>query len=158
MLYHYTPAYRAVMIIRSGILQPSTVGLIESDTPYIWFSSNDKGDQTATHGSKTIAAVLGKPATRHVRFTYTGNDAMPYASLKMRYHHRKTLEKKANGSIPSQWYGLTGSLPIERLTLQDCKNGQWETINSDKLISEFNHVELSLFDGKVAFRLIETNL
>ena len=154
MLYHYTPAYRAVMIIQSGILQPSTVGLLEPDTAYVWFSSNDKKDQTATHGSKMIEAVLGKSATRHVRFKYTGNDAIPYASLKMRYHHRKMLEKKANGSIPSQWYGLPDSLPIGRLTLQDCKNEQWETISNDKLISEFNHVEFLFFDGKPALRFI----
>ena len=154
MFYHYTPAYRAAMIISSGILQPSTIGLIESDTPYIWLSSNDQKDQTATIGSKMVATMLGKSAIRQVRFAYPGTDPIPYAKLKIRYLHRKMLERKANGSIPSQWYGLPGTLRLEQITLQDRINGQWETIDNSKLISEFTKAEFSMIDGKVFFQLV----
>lgn len=150
--YHYTPAYRAAMILRSGILQPFNVGLIESDTPYIWFSSNQKTDKTATIGSKTIALVIGERCVRQVRFSYNGADLTPYAKLKIRLSHRKSLEKKANGSLPIEWYGLKGCLSTERLTLEDRIDGQWQPIDSDSLLSEFKGIDLKLFGNSVAFQ------
>ena len=152
MFYHYTPAYRAAMILRSGVLQPSTVGLIESDTSYIWFSSNQKTDKTATIGSKMIALVVGNHSVRQVRFFYDGSDLTPYAKLKIRLSHRRFLEKKANGSLPIQWYGFKGCLPTGRLTLEDRIDGQWQPIDSDALLSEFRGIDLKLFGNSVAFQ------
>lgn len=151
-LFHYTPAYRAAMILRSGILQPSTVGLIESDTPYIWFSSNQKTDKTATIGSKTIALVLGERCVRQVRFSYDGSDSTPYAKMKIRSSHRRFLEKKANGSLPIEWYGLQGFLSLSQVTLEDRINGEWKAISNDALLSEFQAIELIPFGNSVAFQ------
>ena len=150
--YHYTPAYRAAMVLRSGILQPSTVGLIESDTAYIWFSSNQKTDKTATIGSKTIALVVGDHSVRQVRFSYDGADLTPYAKLKIRLSHRRFLEKRAKGSLPIEWYGLKGCLSTERLILEDRIDGQWQPIDGDSLLSEFQGIDLKLFGNSVAFQ------
>ena len=156
--YHYTPAYRAAMILRSGILQPSTVGLIESDTAYIWFSSNQKTDKTATIGSKTLALVVGNHSVRQVRFSYDGADLTPYAKLKIRLSHRRFLEKRSNGSLPIEWYGLKGCLSTELLILEDRIDGKWQPIDGDSLLSEFQGIDLKPFGNSVAFQFKEAAL
>ena len=42
-LFHYTPVFHAVMILRDGVIRRST----GNTPPYVWLSSNKTGDPTA---------------------------------------------------------------------------------------------------------------
>ena len=49
-LFHYTPVFHAVMILRDGVIRRST----GNTPPYVWLSSNKTGDPTACRIPRSI--------------------------------------------------------------------------------------------------------
>lgn len=149
--HHYTPAYRAAMILRSGVLTPFTIGLRDGDTAYCWFSTNPDMDRTATTSGPMTRTILGDHRTRHMRFTYLGNDLIPYSKLRIRFSHRKKLEDRAKNvnSLPFQWYGTDREIPLSSLSLEDSINGVWKPIDPESLLTEFDGFNLKLLGNQI---------
>ena len=79
-LFHYTPVFFAVMILRTGVIR-------RSSGTYVWLSSNPTNEPTANRAVPSQkqfrqydAHMLG--AYKQARFVFHGCDATPWADLR----------------------------------------------------------------------------
>jgi hypothetical protein len=113
-LFHYTPVFHAVMILRDGVIRRSS----GKTPPYVWLSSNPTNEPTATRAVPSTeqfhqydAHMLG--AYKQVRFVFHGYAATPWAALRLSSVTRRNLKRKAKdkGGRPEDWFTLLDDVP-----------------------------------------------
>jgi hypothetical protein len=125
-LFHYTPVFRAVMILREGVIKRST----GKTPPYVWLSSNPTGEPTAMaiHPSGLVQMGGDERALfafgGWVRFVFDGYEPISWRDLPLPGAVRGDLERKAElkGGQPGEWFALDRdvrctNLPLEIQTL-----------------------------------------
>lgn len=92
-LFHYTPVFSAVMILRDGVIRRSS----GKTPPYVWLSSTPTNEPTANRAvlspeqfRQCDAHVLG--AQRQARFVFYGCVATPWADLRLPSAERRNLK------------------------------------------------------------------
>lgn len=135
-LFHYTPVFNAVMILRDGVIRRSS----GKTPPYVWLSSNTTSEPTPTRLRALDGAnppmANGSALLAGARFVLHESDAIPWRSLPLTNADRLDLEQKGRdkGAQPEEWFALeadvlSASLPLE---IKD-ETGKWQEIAHDDL-------------------------
>ena len=144
LVWHYTTGQKHSLIMESGELQPTTIGVSYPEKGILWFSSNQYWEPTANKGAKIDGAMvtLSMEETRD-----NGYGLFRYGMRLDRLHPWKKLIKKSRmskdvasgleevgkeqGADPSHWYGKTTVIPLKRIksiqTMGD--DNQWKDIS-----------------------------
>ena len=129
-VWHYTTMSKLDSILMDQQLRPSTVGLIEDESPILWFSTNEQWEETANK----LAQIKGRATTLTQRETFEkfggllrfgikanhpklvawpeiGNQAGTPAALQ------RSLEQTAiaKGSKPEEWLGILSPLRMDQI-------------------------------------------
>jgi hypothetical protein len=153
-LFHYTPVFRAVMILRDGMIKRSS----GKTPPYVWFSSNPTNEPTANRAvlspeqfRQCDAHMLGA-FQRKARFVFHGC-ATSWADLRLPSAGRRNLRQlaKQKGGRPEEWFTLPDGVPCRDLRLElETLEGPWQEIEQDDLKRRYEDLEVTLDDnGKV---------
>lgn len=136
-LFHYTPVFSAVMILRERLIRRSKV-LRSSDPPaYVWLSSNPKNEPMACRvvsSREQTSAYLGR-----ARFVFHGCDATPWADLRLTRAVRRGLERLAEpkGGQPEEWFALPDDVPCRDLPLEIEMAGGWQEVVHDDFLLQY---------------------
>jgi hypothetical protein len=125
-VWHYTPAYRARMILQAGHISPPTRHANASYNRLIWFSGNQVSEPTAAFSPSMAAAGLGfgcrfgLPASdnRLTRFTD--------APMPDQLRSELTRSGRAAGANPREWWVMAGAAPVAGLLFQTRRIQRWE--------------------------------
>jgi hypothetical protein len=135
-LFHYTPVFRAVMILRDGIIRRSS----GKTPPYVWLSSNTTNEPTAARLRALDGAnppiANGSALLAGARFVFHDCDATPWVDLQLTSDVRRKLKEWAEpkGGRPEEWFALDADVPSAslRLEIKD-EIGAWQEIAHDDL-------------------------
>jgi hypothetical protein len=122
-LFHYTPVYGAVMILRDGVIRRST----GKTPPYVWLSSNPIYEPRAlairrehlgqmVDDERALLAFRGR-----ARFVFhDGCEAIPYQNLPLPCAVRSDLESNAQraGGRPEEWFAFDRDVRCAGLPLE----------------------------------------
>ena len=162
-MFHYTPVFRAVMILRDGVIRRSS----GNTPPYLWLSSNPTNEPTACR------AVLSMEQIRQcnerallfalqggARFVFHGCDAIPWQDLLLTSDARRNLKQLAEpkGGRPEEWFALDNDLPSASLPLEiEDEIGAWRKIAHDDLKRQYEDLEVTkAVGGRLNFRMRAT--
>jgi hypothetical protein len=127
-LFHYTQGYRAVMILRDGVIKRST----GETPPYVWLSCNQTGEATASRirPEWLPPPILDDPRALFAfqgwaRFVFEGFNSIRWQDVPLTEAKRLDLEQKAKNKDcrPEEWFALIeddvrcADLPLEIETL-----------------------------------------
>jgi hypothetical protein len=133
-IWHYTPAFRAKMILKSGSLMPPHNN---SDAHYrqlVWLSSEQIFEPTASY-SPTLTR-LGLDFT--VRFGLPSNDRrlIKFADAPLDAAERERLSKIGRkwGANPKKWFVVVGAIPVVEMTFETRRNQRWESEDPNTFI------------------------
>jgi hypothetical protein len=93
-LFHYTPVFRAVMILRAGVIRRSS----GNTPPYVWLSSNPTNEPTACRAVLSMEQIRQCSERvlfafqRWARFVFHGCDAIPWQDLLLTSDARRNLK------------------------------------------------------------------
>jgi hypothetical protein len=135
-LFHYTPVYSAVMILRDGVIRRSS----GKTPPYVWLSSNTTNEPTAAR----LRALDGtEPPTTYgpallagARFVFQECEAIPWQDLPLTRAVRSELVGLAEpkGGRPEEWFALDADVPSASLPLEiKDEIGAWREIAHEDL-------------------------
>ncbi len=156
-LFHYTQVFRAVMILRDGVIRRSS----GNTPPYVWLSSNPTNEPTACR------AVLSMEKIRQcnerelfalqgwARFVFHGCDATPWVDLQLTSDARRNLKQLAEpkGGRPEEWFALDNDVPSAFLPLEKDEIGVWREIAHDDLKCQYEDLEVTkAVGGRLNFR------
>jgi hypothetical protein len=135
-LFHYTPVFRAVMILRDGIIRRSS----GKTPPYVWLSSNTTNEPTAARLRALDGAdppmANGSALLAGARFVFHDCDATPWVDLQLTSDVRRNLKEWAEpkGGRPEEWFALDADVPSASLPLEiKDEIGAWREIAHDDL-------------------------
>jgi hypothetical protein len=135
-LFHYTPVYGAVMILRDGVIRRST----GKTPPYVWLSSNPIDEPTAVRLlalDGTLPPMANGPALlAGARFVFQECEAIPWQDLPLTRAVRSELVGLAEpkGWRPEEWFALDADVPSASLPLEiEDETGAWREIAHDNL-------------------------
>lgn len=134
-LFHYTPVFHAVMILRSGVIRRSS-GKIP---PYVWLSSNQTDEPTAARfPPQELVGYQGDELYLRggrARFVFDEYDAIPWQDLPLDRSVRDNLEHKgkAKGGRSEEWFGIETDVPSASLPLEIEIEMGWRRMAQDKL-------------------------
>jgi hypothetical protein len=135
-LFHYTPVYGAVMILRDGVIRRST----GKTPPYVWLSSNSIDEPTAVRLlalDGTLPPMANGPAlSAGARFVFHECDAIPWQDLPLTPAVLSWLKRLAEpkGGRPEEWFALDADVPSASLPLEiKDEIGAWREITHDDL-------------------------
>jgi hypothetical protein len=137
-LFHYTPVFRAVMILRDGVIRRSSGKVVP---PYVWLSSNPTNEPTA---NRIYDARTTRQACGQARFVFHGCVATPWADLRLSDAARSNLEQLAEpkGGLPEEWFVLPDDVPCRDLPLEiETLEGPWQEIEQDDLQAPIRGLE-----------------
>jgi hypothetical protein len=155
-LFHYTPVFHAVMILRDSVIRRSS----GKTPPYVWLSSNPTNEPTANRAvlspeqfRQCDAHMLGA-FQRQARFVFhDGCVATPWADLRLPSAERRNLKvlAKRKGGRPEEWFTWPDDVPCRDLRLElETLEGRWQEIEQDDLKRRYEDLEVTLDDnGKV---------
>jgi hypothetical protein len=154
-LFHYTPVFRAVMILRERVILRSK----GKTPPYVWLSSNQTDEPTANrpvltsgHLRKIDAHALSAYQGQ-ARFVFRGCAAIPWSHLPLAPDVRRDLKRlaKPKGGRPEEWFALPNDVPCRGLPLEiETLDGGWQETGQDDLTRHYNDLEVTLGDdGRV---------
>lgn len=142
--WHYTTGQKLKLILESGVLKPTAIGVRPPELPLLWFSSAPYWEPTACKailtGPGTIRTLTMRETYAYceglVRFGYDSSKLWRGAELlkksRMRQRDwdglvREGLRQKAN---PAQWFGTAQALPLEEMVTIERMNEafQWESL------------------------------
>jgi hypothetical protein len=137
--YHYTTGEKVQSIITDGQLNRSIIGITEGELPVLWFSKNQRFENTSRKGlfyrgnKLNWDLSLQHNLMTNVRFGIRNDDprlmnwittcsVSGTPTRDVRY-----MEKigKIWGSFPSNWYGVLSDVSIKELTFQVWDGNQW---------------------------------
>jgi hypothetical protein len=137
-LFHYTPIFRAVMILREGVILRSK----GKTPPYVWLSSNLTNEPTASRAVLTSEQLRRSDARALIayqgwaRFVFDGCDATPWANLRLTPADRRKLKQlaKHKGGRSEEWFALPDDVPCCGLPLEtQTLDGRWQETGQDDL-------------------------
>ena len=134
-LFHYTQVFRAVMILRDGVIRRST----GNTPPYVWLSSNPTNEPTAARARPSMEQILlcnGPALFAGARFVFHDCDATPWVDLQLTSDVRRNLKQlaKPKGGRPKEWFALDADVPSASLLLEiEDEIGAWREIAPDDL-------------------------
>jgi hypothetical protein len=134
-LFHYTPIFRAVMIVRDGVIRRSS----GKTPPYVWLSSNTTNEPTAARAIPSMEQTLkcnGPALFAGARFVFHDCDATSWADLQLTSDVRRNLKQlaKPKGGQPKEWFALDADVPSASLPLEiEDETGAWREIAHDNL-------------------------
>jgi hypothetical protein len=129
-MYHYTPSYRASMILNDGALRPSRVHSFPGTESLVWFTTSTNIDPTVTVHSQGVAALTGERF--YVRFGFPFARALPYADLPIEPATRARMERGSEGQH-RLWRAAEGPVNIAGATIEWNRGGRWEAADLDML-------------------------
>lgn len=159
-LYHYTIGSKIPLILNSGHLLPTRVGVNESsgEIPVLWFSSNQTWEPTATK-MLMIGGRLVTPSVRELaayvplfRFRLRGSfggetGMLPWPALcKVARIQRRTANAMVSagremGANPAQWWGTLKPIPLlgSELEIEECigfsaKGPKWGSVSCNPTV------------------------
>jgi hypothetical protein len=154
-LYHYTQVYRAVKMLRDGVIKRST----GNTPPYVWLSSNPIHEPTACRiprehlpppildDRRALFAFQG-----WARFVFQRFNATPWQDLPLLSAVRRRLEHLAElkRGRPEEWFALEDDVRCADLPLELCADLplellKWREIEHDDLKRQY--ADLKTFDG-----------
>jgi hypothetical protein len=97
-LFHYTPVYRAVMILRDGVIRRS----MGKTPPYVWLSSNPTEEPTArriilsSEQFRRCDAHALSALQKSARFVLDGCAATPWTDLRLTSANVRNLKQRAS--------------------------------------------------------------
>ena len=137
--YHYTTGEKVQSIITDGQLNRSVIGITDGELPVLWFSKNQRFENTSRKGlfyrgnKLNWDLSLQHNLMTNVRFGIRNDDprlmnwittcnVSGTPTRDVRY-----MEKigKIWGSFPSNWYGVLSDVSIKELTFQVWDGNQW---------------------------------
>ena len=135
-LFHYTPVYSAVLILRDGVIRRSS-----GKTPrYVWLSSNPTNEPTAVRlrarDGREPPVAYGPALLAGSRFVFHECDAIPWQDLPLTRADRSELVGWAEpkGGRPEEWFALDADVPSASLPLEiKDEIGAWREIAHDDL-------------------------
>jgi hypothetical protein len=146
-LFHYTPVYCAVLILRHGVIKRST-----GDTPpYVWLTQNQTGEPTASHihaeslprrifdDQRAFFAFQG-----WARFVFKGFNAISWQDLPLPDADRLWLGglAKCKKSRPQEWSALIeDEVRCADLLLEVKTPSGWQGKVHDDLKREYEDME-----------------
>lgn len=155
-LFHYTPIFHAVMILREGVIRRS------AHTPaYVWLSSNPVNEPTANRTSlsaqqinqcdeRALFALQGR-----ARFVFHGGGAAPWDDLPLTSDTRRNLKRlgKLKGSRARDWFVLPHDVPCADLPLEIETLEGWREIAHDYLLHQYEDLELTEVGRRPSLRM-----
>jgi hypothetical protein len=140
-LFHYTPVFRAVMIVREGLIRRSKVRRLTDPPPYVWLSSNSEDEPTACRvvlSREQTSAYLGR-----ARFVFHGCDATPWAELRLTRAVRSELVRLAEpkGGQPEEWFALQKDVHCDDLPLEIESAGVWREVEHDNFLLQYRDMK-----------------
>lgn len=152
MLYHYTNGTKLEAIKKDGFIKAVPDITKRKEKPIAWLSSNSFFEKTANKvvsiGAESKLCNMEETAyycNGLYRFAFkesalVGIYQWPRLSIEARIPDgiKKRLIKRAKkaGVLPSQWYGVLGSISIEDVMLEKWGGGYWTEVNLDNEIKK----------------------
>jgi hypothetical protein len=144
LAWHYTTGEKFLLIVESGELRPTDIGVSYPEKPILWFSLEQKWEPTA------CKAILenGELKTLSMEETFEYGKGLVRFGIRLdSLHHWKKLIRKSQmaadmvkqlestglqqGADKNLWYGSIGIIPLSR-----CKsiqvmnnNGEWQEVS-----------------------------
>jgi hypothetical protein len=133
-LYHYTPLYRAIMILREGTIRLATHG-----PAFLWLSSNPH-DELTSCGAPMRG--LGE-AYKRTRFVFTGVPAIPFHALRIREFEKRRMIRRGIqiGARPSEWFALTQEAACAALPLELQEDDGWQPLAHAKALERYREMQ-----------------
>jgi hypothetical protein len=136
-LFHYTPVFSAVLILREGVIRRSS----GNTPPYVWLSSNQTDEPTACRvfsSREKTSAYQGR-----ARFVFHGCDATPWADLRLTRAVRRELEHKAErkGGRPEEWFVLLADVRSSDLPLEIETARVWQKSEHDAFLLQYHDLQ-----------------
>jgi len=129
-MYHYTPSYRAAMILNDGALRPSKKHSFPGAESLVWVTTSTTIDPTVTVHSKGIAAITGEHF--YVRFGFPLARSVPYAVLPIEPAVRARMQRTSKGAH-HLWRAIEGPVDIAGATIEWNRGGTWKPADMDML-------------------------
>jgi hypothetical protein len=130
--FHYTPSYRAAMILRCGEILPTAQFAIPGAEGWVWFTTSQKLDPTATTHSNAAAMLTGERFM--VRFGIPADRTTPFKDMKISGTARRKLIARAKGAEHWLWRGARGGVQVGGLTIEWNRGGMWEPVSAETLL------------------------
>ena len=135
-LFHYTPVFHAVLILRDGVIRRS----LGKTPPYVWLSSNATNEPTAVRlrapdGTEPPVAY-GPALLAGARFVFQECEAIPWQDLPLTRAVRSELVTLAEpkGGRPEEWFALDADVRSAPLPLEiKDEIGAWREIAHEDL-------------------------
>ena len=115
-LFHYTQVFRAVMILRDGVIRRSS----GNTPPYVWLSSNPTNEPTACRAALSMEKVRQCNERElfalqgWARFMFHGCDATPWVDLQLTSDARRGLENHPTVVVSNA--ALVEQVPLSEIT------------------------------------------
>ena len=155
-MFHYTPVFRAVMILRDGVIRRSS----GNTPPYVWLSSNPTNEPTACRAVLSTEQILqcnGRALFARARFVFHDCDATPWVDLQLTSDARRNLKQlaKPKGGRPEEWFALDADVPSASLPLEiEDEIGAWREIAQDDLKRQYEDLKVTkAVGGRLNFRM-----
>lgn len=158
-LFHYTPVFGAVGILRAGVIRRST-----GKTPrYVWLSSNPTNEPTANKLPERTKELIRRQCDERMRtaleararFVFHGCDAIPWQNLPLTDADRLDLEQKGKdkSARPEEWYALEYDVPSDSLPLETDESGAWRQVAHDELKRRYEDLVVASTGGRFSFSM-----
>jgi hypothetical protein len=131
LAWHYRTGQKFFLIINSGFLRPTDIGVNPPEMPILWFSLNQYWENTANKGwhQDGITRTLSMQETYEragglIRFgievkrLYVGAELKRKARMNNRTWKALYDEGIAKFAKPSEWCGAIEPIPIDGLTVE----------------------------------------
>jgi hypothetical protein len=148
-LFHYTQGYRAVMILRDGVIRRST----GKTPPYVWLTRNQTCDPTAgrIRPEWLPPPILDDPRAFFAfqgwaRFVFRGVNAIPWRDMRLTDAERLDLVQKAKeDGRPEEWFGVEDDVRCADLPLEIETPSGWRKKSHDGLKRQYE--DMKTLDG-----------
>jgi hypothetical protein len=147
LVWHYTPWYGIMGIIRSGFIRGySDYRLRDWNIPIVWFSHNQKMELTAGAGSRESFYRIGFPADHKSLMGWPRLSDNGRAKSGVRYHLERTGRKK--GANPKDWCGvIVDGMKIDNLPIEMIIDGEWKPVKKELVMELLKDAPEVLVEG-----------
>ncbi|OEZ83366.1 hypothetical protein JAB6_29430 [Janthinobacterium sp. HH104] len=129
--WHYTTGQKFALIQKNGVLRPAHIGVLASERPVIWFSTNPVFEPTAAKafvvdGVRRMLTVremydLAGGVVRlgcRISRLKSGADLRKAAKMQPAIWNVLASVGKRLGASPAEWWGYVGALMLDDVTVE----------------------------------------